>query len=148
MIERATSGDAAGLQKLLSDPRVTGPSHLLISPTLAASQFLIQSRHPLAIRRRTAPEKIIGLLFLTATGANQWELGYLLQVADWNRGLMTEALTGVVNRLKVGTVLEATVDRTNPASARVLEKIGFQQTTADARQTTWRYQKRLASEKD
>ncbi|WP_267200823.1 GNAT family N-acetyltransferase [Limosilactobacillus kribbianus] len=148
LIERATDGDAPSLQKLLSDPRVTGPSQLLISPTPAASRFLIQSRHPLVIRRRTAPDKIIGLLFLTALGSNRWELGYLLQVADWNRGLMTEALAGVLNRLKTGMALEATVDRTNPASARVLEKSGFRQIAADARQTTWRYQKRLASEKD
>lgn len=142
LIERATDGDAPSLQKLLSDPRVTGPSQLLISPTPAASRFLIQSRHPLVIRRRTAPEEIIGLLFLTATVPNRWELGYLLQAADWNRGLMTEALAGVVNRLKVGMVLEATVDRTNPASARVLEKSGFRQIATDGRQTTWRYHKK------
>ena len=54
--------------------------------------------------------------------------GYLLDRTDWNRGYMTEALRAVLT-YEVGTRgaprLRATCDIANPASARVMEKVGM-----------------------
>ena len=54
--------------------------------------------------------------------------GYLLDRAVWNRGYMTEALRAVLAH-EFGTRgaprLRATCDVANPASARVMEKVGM-----------------------
>jgi [ribosomal protein S5]-alanine N-acetyltransferase len=57
------------------------------------------------------------------------ELGYWLGEAFWGRGIMTAAVRAVVQHGFVASPLqriEAYVYATNPASARVLEKVGFE----------------------
>ena len=57
------------------------------------------------------------------------EIGYWLGHAFWNRGVMTEAVRAFSHHLleERGFLrLEAPVFETNPASARVLEKSGFE----------------------
>ena len=55
-------------------------------------------------------------------------LGYHLDAAFWNKGIMTEVLSAVVTFLYEKTDvhrLQATVHKDHAASGRVLEKIGF-----------------------
>jgi [ribosomal protein S5]-alanine N-acetyltransferase len=58
------------------------------------------------------------------------EIGYLLHPAYWGKGLVSEAITTVMdygfNVMKLHSV-EANVNPTNKASVRVLEKTGFVQ---------------------
>ena len=59
------------------------------------------------------------------------ELGYFLQRSHWGQGLMHEALTALLPRLFADLSLPritADVDPRNPASARVLERLGFNET--------------------
>jgi RimJ/RimL family protein N-acetyltransferase len=56
------------------------------------------------------------------------ELGYVLGRAYWGKGLMHEALTALITHLFRATHLrrlDATVDSQNPASERVMARLGF-----------------------
>ena len=65
----------------------------------------------------------------TADMRSQWaEVGYCLSRAFWGRGIMTEALSAVIDFLigKVGFLrIEAKHATENVASGRVMEKCGF-----------------------
>jgi ribosomal-protein-alanine N-acetyltransferase len=55
-------------------------------------------------------------------------VGYHLDMAYWNQGIMTEVLAAVVDFLYTKTDahrLQATVHKDHPVSMRVLEKMGF-----------------------
>lgn len=80
---------------------------------------------------RGADERLIGCIGLEgfSPGAHKAELGYWLARPFWGRGLMTEALKPVL-RYCFATLrlakLTAHVFVGNDASARVLEKLGFE----------------------
>jgi ribosomal-protein-alanine N-acetyltransferase len=67
-------------------------------------------------------------LFHFDTGNRRAEVGYVLQRRYWNRGLMSEALTAVLDwafgELALHRI-EADVDPDNRASLALLEKFGF-----------------------
>ena len=77
-----------------------------------------------------ASDKAIGtcLLFRLEEVSHRAELGYVLGRAHWGRGLMQEALSALLDRA-FGPMalrrLEAEVDTRNPASARLLQRLGF-----------------------
>lgn len=82
------------------------------------------------IALKNDPAWLIGMC-----GYNYWirkderaSLGYDLAYAHWGQGIMTEALRAIIGfgftRMKLHRV-EADVSAENPASARVLEKLGF-----------------------
>lgn len=76
---------------------------------------------------------LTGLTLLTKgeTGAEQWDFGYWLGVRWWGRGLTTEAGRAVLahgaNDLGLAT-LHSSCFVDNPASQRVLAKLGFAET--------------------
>ncbi|HMZ84142.1 MAG TPA: GNAT family N-acetyltransferase [Rhodocyclaceae bacterium] len=75
-----------------------------------------------------ADASIVGFLQLQARG-HQAHLGFLLARSHWGRGLMAEAAEPVVrDMLDVPHIyrIDAVCDVDNPASARVLEKLGMQ----------------------
>ncbi len=131
-------GDARDLFGYAADPEVA--RHVLWSPhrSLADSRLFIsaarrQYRHgwpgSFAIVLRETGRMIgtIGFMWVNPEHRSA-EVGYSLARAQWNKGLMTEALEAVVafgfetlglNRL------EAQHELTNPASGRVMEKCGF-----------------------
>lgn len=82
-----------------------------------------------AIRRRF-DEVLIGLIGFTPGSSGQAELGYWLGGHFWGEGFMTEATRAVVaygfDELKL-SVQTASWFEDNPASGRVLEKLGFEQ---------------------
>jgi RimJ/RimL family protein N-acetyltransferase len=68
------------------------------------------------------------LLFRFEQASARAELGYVLGRAHWGRGLMQEALGALID-CAFGAIglrrLEAEVDPRNPASARLLGRLGF-----------------------
>lgn len=72
----------------------------------------------------------IGVVGLNPHGGGVWELGYWLSCEKWGQGYATEAGRGLldyarahgITRFQAGYFLE------NPASGRVLEKLGFTDT--------------------
>ncbi len=79
----------------------------------------------------SATEELAGLLFLAMMSeqpeSKQCHVGYLLAERAWGKGYATELVTGLVDALKpeAPLTLLGGVDTENPASARVLEKVGF-----------------------
>ncbi|WP_163850325.1 GNAT family N-acetyltransferase [Pseudooceanicola aestuarii] len=73
-------------------------------------------------------DALAGLVLLAGDRARGLHLGYLLGQRHWGQGLATELVSGLVSGLsEAGPVtLRAGVGRDNPASARVLQKAGFQ----------------------
>jgi ribosomal-protein-alanine N-acetyltransferase len=74
-------------------------------------------------------DQVIGMISQRQIMPYRVSLAYVLGQAFWNQGLMTEAAQAVVN-LALGRSaiyrVEAYCDVENIASARVLEKVGFQ----------------------
>jgi ribosomal-protein-alanine N-acetyltransferase len=70
-----------------------------------------------------------GLVFRFDEGSARAELGYVLARAHWGRGVMREALAGLIDAA-FGPMglrrLEAEVDPRNPASWGLLLRLGFQ----------------------
>lgn len=96
-----------------------------------ANAFRDQSEIRWGITLRNGDDTVIGMC-----GYNYWirrdhraSIGYDLARAYWGQGIMTEAIHAVVTfgftRMNLNRI-EADADGRNPASARVLEKVGFQ----------------------
>lgn len=86
-----------------------------------------------AIVLKDAPEKLIGSCgyFHIRIDTQTFEIGYELHPDFWRQGIMTEALTAVLDysfseaALRPVHRLEALVDPGNVASIRLLQKLGF-----------------------
>jgi len=65
--------------------------------------------------------------FINAGSADGYDLGYGLSSLHWNKGIITEAGSRVIEQLKVSGVpyITATHDVNNPRSGRVMEKLGM-----------------------
>ena len=82
----------------------------------------------LAITRKKSPEQLIGLVGVSETGEGEVGLGYLLGPAHQRRGVMTEAVGGLAGAVFSSSgygLIRASSRVVNPASRRVLEKVGF-----------------------
>ena len=100
-----------------------------------AEAFLAAPRDPLLpsflIFERTDGEPVlVGSCGLGRRASGAVELGYWIARAHWGRGFATEAgeaLVAIARTLRLPS-LEASHFLDNPASGRVLEKLGFQPT--------------------
>jgi RimJ/RimL family protein N-acetyltransferase len=100
-----------------------------------AEAFLAAPRDPvlpsLLIFERTAGEPVLaGACGLGRRASGNVELGYWIARSHWGRGFATEAgeaLIGIAQALGIAR-LEASHFLDNPASGRVLEKLGFRST--------------------
>ena len=93
---------------------------------LAASHDPVLPRMLILERTASAPQ-LVGACGLSRRPSGAVELGYWIARADWNRGFATEAgraLIEIAGALKLAR-LEAAHFVDNPASERVLEKLGF-----------------------
>lgn len=97
-----------------------------------AEAFLAQPRDPvlpsLLIFERTAIEpRLVGACGLGRRPSGAVEMGYWIARSDWARGLATEACGALIDIARsIGICrLEGSHFIDNPASARVLEKLGF-----------------------
>ena len=100
-----------------------------------AEAFLATPRDPvlpsfLIYERTTAQPQLVGACGLGRRPSGAVELGYWIARDHWNRGFATEAgtaLLGIAEALALPR-LEASFFLDNPASGRVLEKLGFHAT--------------------
>lgn len=93
--------------------------------------------------------KLLGLLVLADTGQppplREIHLGYLLAEHVWGKGVASELIAGFVeaSRAQAPVTLTAGVGRDNPASARVLDRVGFQRNPEQSDDETDVFQKQL-----
>ena len=98
-----------------------------------AEAFLAQPRDPvlpsfLIFERTDGEPNLVGACGLGRRQSGSVELGYWIAREHWGRGFATEACRALVDiaRTLGFTTLEASHFLDNPASARVLEKLGFE----------------------
>lgn len=139
-LDIALPDDRPAIAKVLADPLVRQRAHLLVMPDPTAVAMLMDSVHLLTIRY---DGRVVGIITLDRVSTDCWELGYLLNRADWGRGIMTTAVGLLCDRLKPGTQLTATVDNENVASQRVLIKNGFTRVRDDGERGIWIYKRDL-----
>lgn len=98
-----------------------------------AEAFLASPRDPvlpsmMIFERTAAAPQLVGYCALRRRPSGSVELGYWIAQAHWGRGFATEACTALIDVARtLGLAsLEAGHFVDNPASGRVLEKLGFQ----------------------
>jgi len=87
------------------------------------------------LKRTSGAPELIGGIGLAATDEGGVELGCWIRRADWGRGYATEAARAVLATARHGLRLpriEAGHFTDNPASGRLLQKLGFAPTAAVA----------------
>jgi RimJ/RimL family protein N-acetyltransferase len=97
-----------------------------------AEAFLASPRDPvlpsfLIFERTTGAPNLVGSCGLGRRSSGAVEMGYWIARSHWNRGFATEAckaLLGIARTLALPQI-EASHFIDNPASARVLDKLGF-----------------------
>jgi len=94
---------------------------------MAGDALATKSGYAFAIREKEG--KIIGAIGIHDRGDDKAELGYWIALPYWNKGFATEAAKAVLNfgikELKLHKIY-ATHFLHNPASGKILEKIGMQ----------------------
>jgi RimJ/RimL family protein N-acetyltransferase len=98
-----------------------------------AEAFLASPRDPvlpslLIFERTSAEPRLIGSCGLGRRPSGAVELGYWIARPHWGRGFATEACSALIDIARTLGLpsLEASHFIDNPASARVLEKLGFE----------------------
>lgn len=133
--------DAEGLFKYASDPdvgpRAGWPPHKSIEESLEVIRSFFANDHTWALELKGNGE-IVGCMgyYLYGEsnieiGENDAELGYWIAKPYWNNGLCSEALEAMIDfcfNIKGFTTLWSDFFTNNPASGRVMEKCGFQDT--------------------
>lgn len=133
--------DAPALARAIADEAIV--RNLSTAPwpygVAEAKAFLAAPRDPvlpgfLITERTGAAPRLIGACGFGRRSSGAVELGYWIARGHWNRGLATEAgraLVEIARTLKLRQ-LEASHFVDNPASGRVLEKLGFSATGLSA----------------
>jgi len=108
-----------------------------------AEAFLAAPRDPvlpffLVTERTDGAPRLVGACGLGRRPSGAVELGYWVARRDWGRGIATEACLAVIDIARALRLpaLEASHFLDNPASGRVLEKLGFQPTGIVAPRTS------------
>lgn len=139
-LRRFTARDLANMRELESDPEVVRftPMAMPLPPerTEARLRDVIAkqaTRSPLGVwacETKQASD-FVGWFMLLKLDERDPELGFMLVRRQWGKGYATEAARRLVeygiHELGHGAIL-ATVQRENTASAKILEKLGFQRT--------------------
>jgi RimJ/RimL family protein N-acetyltransferase len=126
--------DAPALARAIGDERVV--RNLAVVPwpysLRDAEAFLAAPRDPvlpslLILERTNGAPRLVGACGLGRRPSGAVEIGYWIARNDWGRGIATEACTALVDiaRTLGLPALEASHFLDNPASGRVLEKLGF-----------------------
>ena len=100
-----------------------------------ADAYLARARDPvlpclLIFHRTNGPPELIGECGLARRPSGAVEIGYWIARSHWSRGFATEACTALIAIARALRLpqLEASHFIDNPASARVLDKLGFEST--------------------
>lgn len=129
--------DAPALAAAMADETIV--RHLSSAPwpfrLRDAEAFLAQPRDPvlpslLAFERTRAEPRLVGACGLGRRPSGAVELGYWIARSHWGRGLATEACRALIEIARTLGLdrLEGSHFVDNPASGRVLEKLGFEPT--------------------
>lgn len=128
-----TEADAPAVERILGDARVARMLRVVPHPFPpgAATEYLrrlgggVTPEIALGVRRRGEPA-LLGAVSARRAGDGA-RLGYWLAPDAWGQGLMTEAVGAVVAALFDDGVaeIEAGVFADNPASRRILSRLGF-----------------------
>ena len=130
--------DAPALFRAIADERVV--RNLATAPwpyrLEDAEAYLSADRKPwepslLIFRRTAAAPELVGTIGVARRPSGEIELGYWIARRYWNRGYATEAGKAVVHAARHALRLPrlgAAHFLDNPASGRVLEKLGFRPT--------------------
>jgi RimJ/RimL family protein N-acetyltransferase len=129
--------DAPALAAAMSDAAIA--RNLAVVPwpysLRDAEAFLASPRDPvlpslLIFERGGGAPQLVGSCGLGRRPSGAVEMGYWIARSHWGRGLATEACTALVDIARtLGLArLEASHFIDNPASARVLDKLGFEST--------------------
>lgn len=136
-LRRITQEDAESIYKLLSDPEVIKHDTFELFTNIEQAKNIIKwfdqeykQKHSTfwGISLKDEPE-IIGFCKCEIEVPKvRADFGYDLRSEYWNMGIMTEALSAIVDfafhTLEINRI-EATISTENIASIRVLEKLGF-----------------------
>ena len=126
--------DASALARAIDDSAIV--RSLATAPWpygLAEAEAYLAATHDpglprmLIFERTDGAPRLVGACGLSRRSSGAVELGYWIARADWNRGFATEAgraMVEIAATLKLAR-LEAAHFVDNPASGRVLEKLGF-----------------------
>lgn len=139
ILRRMNMRDAEDLFEYSRDPEVARyvlwQAHKTIRETRSYIRYSIRHYHTgepasLAIEIRETGKVIgtIGFMWYNEDSRSA-EVGYSLSREYWNQGIMTEALSAILEhafvKLKINRI-EAQHELENPASGRVMEKVGMQ----------------------
>ncbi len=110
------------------------------NPALAAEMFILMSRareaHGLDLARAVrlkSDQTPLGVIGAGHRGDGVWSFGYWYSPSAWGKGYATEAGEGLIGALRARGArrLKAGYFTHNPASRRVLEKLGFEHNGQD-----------------
>ena len=129
--------DAQALLSAIADQGIL--RHLASAPSpymlRDAEAFLSQPRDPLLpafilLERTNGAPRLIGAAGLGRRPSGAVEIGYWIARAHWGRGFATEAGTALIDIARALRLpaLDASYFIDNPASGRVLDKLGFEPT--------------------
>ena len=130
--------DAPALFRAIADERIVCNLATVPWPYSLehAEDFLSRERAPgdstlLIFRRTDAAPELIGVTGLGRRPDRETEFGYWIARRHWNRGYATEAGRALIAAARQGLRLKRLTANhfvDNPASGRVLEKLGFRHT--------------------
>jgi ribosomal-protein-alanine N-acetyltransferase len=137
ILREFVKSDFEAVHAYSSDPRVTrylffGPRDAdstadYLEGLLASQRERPRTRFELAVEE-IATGRVIGACDLSIIERNVVDLGYMLSIENWGKGLATEIALALIDAaffdLRADRVI-STVDVNNSASIRVLEKIGM-----------------------
>ena len=124
----AAIADEAIVRNLASAP---WPYHLTDAKAFIAAPHDPALPRFLITRRTSGAPEVIGATGLARTDCGEVELGYWIAKDHWGQGYATEAAAAVVEIARDGLRLKRLIAShfvDNPASGRVLEKLGFEPT--------------------
>lgn len=127
--------DAAALAAAIADKGIV--RHLASAPwpyrMRDATAFLAAPRDPvlptlLIFERTSGAPELVGSCGLRRRASNAVEIGYWIARPHWGRGIATEACSALIDiaRTLGFSAIEGSHFVDNPASGRVLEKLGFE----------------------
>jgi [ribosomal protein S5]-alanine N-acetyltransferase len=123
----AYSSDSRVTRYLFFGPRNEDSTAEYLEGLLASQREQPRTRFELAVEE-IASGRVIGACDLSFIERNVVDLGYMLGIENWGKGLATEISMALVEAafsdLRAERVI-STVDVNNSASIRVLEKIGM-----------------------
>ena len=137
-LRRWRDSDAEALFKYASDPdvgpRAGWPAHRTVEESLEIIRTVFHNDCTWAIVLKETDEPIGAMGYFTKDtsnipiGDNDCEVGYWVGKPYWNRGICSEALQAMIDRIRATTTIRSLISGhfvDNPASGRVMEKCGF-----------------------